>query len=41
MIRKKHLRNATVLLPSDTTLPLEVREYMTGENSTIVWGGEG
>jgi DNA-binding XRE family transcriptional regulator len=41
MIRKKHLRNATVLLPSDTTLPLEVREYMTGENSSIVWGGEG
>ncbi|MDN7846969.1 XRE family transcriptional regulator [Burkholderia multivorans] len=40
-ITKKHLRNATVLLPSDSTLPLEVREYMAGSHSTIVWGGEG
>lgn len=40
-IQKKHLRNATVLLPSDSSLPLEVREYMAGDNSTIVWGGEG
>jgi hypothetical protein len=39
-IRKHHLRNATVLLPSDQSLPLEVREYMTGENSAIIWGGQ-
>jgi len=40
MINRQHLRNATVLLPSDLSLPLEVREYMTGDNSTIVWGGQ-
>ncbi|SAL53664.1 hypothetical protein AWB69_05657 [Caballeronia udeis] len=40
-IRKKHLREATVLLPSDQSLPLEIREYMTGDQSTMVWGGEG
>jgi hypothetical protein len=40
-ISKKHLRNATVLLPSDSSLPLEIREYMAGDNSTILWGGEG
>ncbi len=39
-IRKHHLRNATVLLPSDQSIPLDVREYMTGENATIVWGGQ-
>jgi transcriptional regulator with XRE-family HTH domain len=40
MIRKHHLRNATALLPSDQSLPLEVREYMTGDNASIVWGGQ-
>jgi hypothetical protein len=40
-IEKKHLRNATVLLPSDPTVPLEVREYMVGDNSGVLWGGEG
>lgn len=40
-IQKKHLKNATVLLPSDQSLPLEVREYMTGDSCTTVWGGEG
>lgn len=39
-IRKHHLRNATVLLPSDQSIPLDVREYMTGDNATIVWGGQ-
>lgn len=40
LIRRQHLRNATVLLPSDLSLPLEVREYMTGDNATIIWGGQ-
>src|SRR5471032_2274484 len=40
LITRQHLRNGTVLLPSDLSLPLEVREYMTGDNSTIVWGGQ-
>jgi len=39
-IRKHHLRNATAVLPSDQSIPLEVREYMTGDNATIVWGGQ-
>ncbi|MNF19271.1 hypothetical protein D3C80_2239290 [compost metagenome] len=39
-IRKHHLRNATAVLPSDQSLPLEVREYMTGDNAAIVWGGQ-
>lgn len=41
LIRREHLRNATVILPSDLSVPLEVREYMTGDSSTILWGGEG
>jgi transcriptional regulator with XRE-family HTH domain len=41
MIKSKHLRGATVLLPTDLTLPTEVRQYMAGANSTIIWGGEG
>ncbi len=41
MIGKKHLKQATVLLPSDLSLPLEVREYLSGKNANIIWGGEG
>ncbi|WP_282395855.1 helix-turn-helix transcriptional regulator [Pseudomonas sp. PS01298] len=40
LIRKRHLRAATVLLPDDLSLPVEVREYMTGDNAAIVWGGQ-
>ncbi|WP_269502694.1 helix-turn-helix domain-containing protein [Burkholderia sp. IMCC1007] len=40
-MQRKHLRNATVLLPSDTSLPAEIRDYMTGDQSTVLWGGEG
>jgi len=40
LIRKRHLREATVLLPGDASLPFEVREYMTGDNAGIVWGGQ-
>jgi transcriptional regulator with XRE-family HTH domain len=38
-IAKKHLARATALLPSDKTIPLEARTYLTGKNSTIIWGG--
>jgi len=38
-IAKQHLRTATVLLPSDITLPIDVREYLTGSSSNIIWGG--
>lgn len=36
---KKHLRMAAILLPSDISLPTEVREYITGSGAHIVWGG--
>jgi len=26
-----------VLLPSDQSLPQQVREYMTGDKATIIW----
>lgn len=39
-ISKKHFKNATALLPSDISIPLEVREYLTGSNSDIIFGGE-
>ncbi|WP_300729274.1 hypothetical protein [Pseudomonas sp.] len=37
LIRSHHLRNATVLLSSDQSLPQQVREYMTGDKATIIW----
>lgn len=39
-ISKNHLKTATALLPSDISLPLEVREYLTGPNADIIFGGE-
>lgn len=38
-LSRKHMRMAAILLPSDMTLPAEVREYITGSNSHIIWGG--
>lgn len=40
-IKKKHLRSATALLQSDLSIPLEVREYLSGDHYEIIWGGEG
>jgi len=31
---------ATVLLPSDQSLPQQVRENMTGDKTTIIWGSQ-
>jgi hypothetical protein len=31
-IQKKHLRQATALLPHDEAIPVELRKYMTGEH---------
>jgi transcriptional regulator with XRE-family HTH domain len=36
-IRRSQLKSATTLLPSDRSIPLEVRGYLTGKNSTILW----
>jgi transcriptional regulator with XRE-family HTH domain len=38
-IQKQHLKHAAALLPSDQTIPLEVRSYLAGSNSTIIWAG--
>ena len=38
-LAKVLLGRATALLPSDKTIPLEARTYLTGKNATIIWGG--
>lgn len=38
-IGRSHLKAATALLPSDPSIPLEVRAYLTGKQSTIIWAG--
>lgn len=38
-ITKNLLKNATVLVPTDATIPAEVREYLAEPTGTTVWGG--
>ncbi|NIE86199.1 MULTISPECIES: helix-turn-helix transcriptional regulator [Burkholderia] len=40
-IRKRHLRQATILAPGDDSIPVEVEQYLSGEQAHVVWGGEG
>ncbi|WP_459619600.1 helix-turn-helix domain-containing protein [Burkholderia sp. 3C] len=40
-IRRHHLRQATVILPGDVSMPMEVTDYLSGEHGHVIWGGEG
>ncbi|RQR51656.1 XRE family transcriptional regulator [Burkholderia sp. Bp9140] len=40
-IRKRHLRDATALLPLDHSIPVEIRDYLNASDQNVIWGGEG
>ena len=39
VIEKRHLKQATTLLPDDPSIPLEIRAYLTENDQAIVRGG--
>jgi transcriptional regulator with XRE-family HTH domain len=39
MITKRHLKDATVLDPEDSSIPLELRAYLANPAEITVWGG--
>lgn len=41
VIRRRHLRAATVLELESSDIPPEVRSYLTGLDATVIFGGEG
>jgi transcriptional regulator with XRE-family HTH domain len=41
LIRKKHLRNATVVAPHDDSIPIEISDYLSPNEPSVIWGGEG
>jgi hypothetical protein len=38
-IKKQHMRDATALLPSDTSIPVEVRSHLTEPGAVVIRGG--
>jgi hypothetical protein len=36
-IRPSQVKRTTTLLPSDPSIPVEVRAYLTGKNSSVLW----